>query len=333
VADRLTVALAMRTDVAAYFTGALGDRLRALVDVDPGTLLTRYRDAAGRSALADVDVLLTGWNAPLLTEAALDAAPRLRAVVHAAGSVKGLLEPAGWARGLLVSSAAEANAWPVAEYTLSAVLLANKRLPRIVADYARTGQRFLPAPPTTGNNGRTVGLVGASKVGRLVLELLRRHDLRVLLADPYLTAAEAADLGATLVELDTLVAASDVVSLHAPSLPETRHLMDARRLAAMRDGAVLVNTSRGALVDTDALVAECASGRLSAVLDVTEPEPLPVGHPLFDLPTVVVTPHVAGAQGNEIERLCTFAVDEIERLVHGDPLHGLVRAEDLARIA
>jgi phosphoglycerate dehydrogenase-like enzyme len=135
-------------------------------------------------------------------------------------------------------------------------------------------------------------------------------------------AAEAAALGATLVDLDTLVATSDVVSLHAPSLPETRHLIDARRLALMPDGAVLVNTARGALVDTDALVAECAAGRLSAVLDVTEPEPLPVGHPLFGLPSVLVTPHVAGAQGNEIERL-----------VQGEPLRGLVRAEDLPRIA
>jgi phosphoglycerate dehydrogenase-like enzyme len=333
VADRLTVALAMRPDVAEYFTGALGDRLRALVDVDLDTRLTDYGSPAGRSVLADLDVLLTGWNAPPVTEATLAAAPRLRAVVHSAGSVKDLVAPAVWDRGVLVSSAAEANAWPVAEYTLSAVLLANKRLPHIVADYARTGQRFLPAPPTTGNNGRTVGVVGASKVGRLVLELLRRHDLRVLLADPYVDAAGAAALGATLVDLDTLVATSDVVSLHAPSLPETRHLIDARRLALMRDGAVLVNTARGALVDTGALVAECAAGRLSAVLDVTDPEPLPVGHPLFDLPTVLVTPHVAGAQGNEIERLCRFAVDEIERLVNGEPLRGLVRAEDLPRIA
>jgi phosphoglycerate dehydrogenase-like enzyme len=333
VADRLTVALAMRPDVATYFDGPLGERLRALVHVDTAAVLADYDGAAGRAALADADVLLTGWNAPVLTAAALAAAPRLRAVVHAAGTVKGLLSPEAWRAGLLVSSAAEANAWPVAEYTLAAVLLAGKRLPRIVRDYARTGQRFFPAPPTTGNNGRTVGVVGASKVGRLVLELLRRHDIRPLLTDPYVSAAEAAALGAEHVDLDTLVATSDVVTLHAPSLPETRHLIDARRLAAMRDGAVLINTARGALVDTDALVAECATGRLSAVLDVTDPEPLPVGHPLFTLDTVLVTPHLAGAQGNEIERLCAFAVDEIDRLVNGQPLRGLVRPDDLPRIA
>ncbi|MCF6476980.1 hydroxyacid dehydrogenase, partial [Nonomuraea sp. MG754425] len=120
---------------------------------------------------------------------------------------------------------------------------------------------------------------------------------RVLLSDPYAGEEEAARLGARTVPLDELCRAADLVTVHAPELPETRGLLDGRRLALLRDGAVLINTARGALIDTDALVRHCAAGRISAVLDVTDPEPLPAGHALLGLPNVLVTPHISGARG------------------------------------
>jgi phosphoglycerate dehydrogenase-like enzyme len=123
------------------------------------------------------------------------------------------------------------------------------------------------------------------------------------------------------------------VTLHAPSLPETRHLLDRRRLALLRDGAVLVNTARGALVDGAALEAELVSGRIDAVIDTTEPEVLPASSPLFDLPNVFLTPHIAGAMGTETRRLAALALDEIERLARGEPLAHEVRLADLPRIA
>jgi phosphoglycerate dehydrogenase-like enzyme len=132
--------------------------------------------------------------------------------------------------------------------------------------------------------------------------------------DPYLTDDDARDLGVRRVELDELMATSAVVSVHAPDIPETRHMIDARRLALLPDGATLINTARGALVDTDALVAELATGRIDAVLDVTEPEPLPADHPLWSLPNVLLTPHIAGSMGNELSRLGDNAVAEIEAL-------------------
>jgi phosphoglycerate dehydrogenase-like enzyme len=129
------------------------------------------------------------------------------------------------------------------------------------------------------------------------------------------------------------MATSDVVSVHAPELPETRHLVSAERLAAMRPGAVLINTARGSLVDTQALVEQLEAGRISAVLDVTDPEPLPPGHPLLSLPNAFVTPHVAGAQGTELRRLTDLAIDEVERFTRAEsPLYP-VTADDLARIA
>src|SRR5207247_759801 len=139
-----------------------------------------------------------------------------------------------------------------------------------------------------GNHGRTVGVIGASRIGRLVLPMLVANGFRVLLADPTLTVEDARAMNPSveLVELDELLVRSDVVSVHAPSLPETRHLLDDRRLGLLRDGAVLINTARGALVDTEALTRHCAAGRIDAFLDVTDPEPLPAGHPLFALPNV-----------------------------------------------
>jgi phosphoglycerate dehydrogenase-like enzyme len=156
---------------------------------------------------------------------------------------------------------------------------------------------------------------------------------RLLVSDPFLESAEAAHLGAELVELDDLLTRSDIVSLHAPLLPETRGLLDDRRLSLLPDGAVVINTARGALIETDALVRHCASGRIDAVLDVTDPEPLPAGHPLIGLPNVHLTPHIAGAMGSEIRALGEFAVAEVERLVTGEPLLGQVSAAELHHIA
>jgi phosphoglycerate dehydrogenase-like enzyme len=187
--------------------------------------------------------------------------------------------------------------------------------------------------PAVGNYGRRVGLIGASRVGRRVLELLRPYDLTVALADPYLNAAEAARLGATLLPLDDLLRTSTIVSVHAPDIPQTRGLLDRRRLALIPDGGVLINTARGALVDHDALIDELVAGRISAFLDVTDPEPPPADSPLFTLPNVFLTPHVAGSMGNELERLGRSTVEELERLTDGRPLIYQVRKSDLERVA
>jgi phosphoglycerate dehydrogenase-like enzyme len=234
-----------------------------------------------------------------------------------------------------VSSAAAANAIPVAEFTLAAILLAGKRAFRLQRRYRelRALRLWWSEVPPIGNHGKVVGIVGASRIGRLVLERLRPFDFELLVHDPYLAPGEAEALGAEPAELDALLRRSDVVSLHAPSLPETEHLLDRRRLALLRDGAVLVNTARGALVDPAALADELVAGRLDAVLDTTDPEILPPDSPLYDLPNVFLTPHIAGAMGTETRRLAALALDEIERLARGEPLAHEVRLEDLPRIA
>ncbi|WP_327726369.1 hydroxyacid dehydrogenase [Streptomyces sp. NBC_00487] len=311
------------------FPAPLMTRLRQLVTIDIGLVVQDFTDPAALRALARAEVLITGWGCPRVGADVLDAAPRLRTVLHAAGSVRGLIGETVWERGLTVSSAVLANALPVAEYTLAAILFAGK-------DAFGLRERFrtehvYPAPAAyaaVGNLGRRVGIIGASRVGRRVLELLRPFDLSVGLYDPYVGEAEAAALGAVSLPLDELLRTSDIVSVHAPDIPETRRMLDRERLSLIRDGGVLINTSRGALVDPEALTDELVGGRISAVLDVTEPEPLPADSPLYRLPNVFLTPHIAGSLGNELARLGGTVVEELERLAAGLPLaHGVRRTE------
>lgn len=321
----VTVA-AMGADVAErLITGEVRERLHRVADVQ-GVV----DDFAGVD-LSRTEVLFTSWSCPPVTAEVLARAPELRAVVHAAGSVKHHVTDACWERGIAVSSAAAANAQPVAEFTLAAILFANKRVVDIARAYraARANDDWDARYPGFGNYRRTVGVVGASRIGRRVIELLRPFDVEVLVSDPYLDD----DLGVRRVGLDELVAASDVVTLHAPDLPETRHLMDAGRLAAMRDGATLINTARAALVDQEALTRELAVGRLFAVLDHTEPEFLPPGSPLYDLPNVLVTPHIAGSLGGELVRMADLALDELSRYARGLPFEHPVERGSLSRSA
>ena len=336
---RVDVLLAMGPGIAERLLGeAQRARLEGLARTG-GRLVAHELAAPGpevAAALAEAEVLLTCWGAPPLTAEVLAAAPRLRAVVHAAGSVKQLVTAACWERGIAVSSAAAVNALPVAEYALAAILFANKRVLHAAHRYRALRGRphdWLRELDGAGNHDRTVGIVGASRIGRRVIELLRPFALRVVLFDPYVDDAEAGRLGVRRVSLAELCAGSDVVSVHAPEVPATRHLIGARELALMPDGATLVNTSRGSLIDEAALVAEVSSGRLAAVLDVTEPELPPADSPLYALPNVLLTPHIAGSLGTELHRMADHALDELERYGKGLPFATPVRREELDRSA
>ena len=335
---RPTALFAMNPDsLPRLFPPRVTDRLRELVDIDACLVADDFRQPDAARALAATEVLITSWGSPPIDRKVLDAAPRLRAIVHAAGTVRGYVTDAVWERGLLVSSMAQANAIPVAEYTLAAILLAGKNA--FVLRESFTAQRGAPDPDrerrrdTLGNHHRRVGIIGASRVGRRLLELLRPLDFDVYLSDPYVGPSEATDLGAVLLSLDDLLRSSDIVTLHAPDLPQTRGMLDRRRLALIPDGATLINTSRGPLIEAGALTDELLSGRLSAVLDVTDPEPLPEDSPLYRLPNVFLTPHIAGSIGNELSRIGDAVVEEVERLVGGQPLQHQVLRSDLGRVA
>lgn len=305
--------------MAALFNTPGRARLDAVLDVG------FRRDGIHR--VARTEVLLTGWGSPLVDLAALDAMPRLRAILHAGGTVRGIGAPEVLESGGLVTSAADANAIPVAEYTLATILLANKRAATAARRFARTGDLKSARAGALGNFGAVVGVVGASRIGRRVLQLLAPFDLEVLLHDP--TVAHGEGLPARLVGLDGLLSSSDVVSLHAPLLPQTAGMIGRRELALLRRGATLINTARGGLVDHTALAEAVVERDLHAVLDVTDPEPLPADHALWTVDSVVLTPHLAGARGNEVQRLGAAVVAEAERLVRGLPPLAPVLLEEM----
>ena len=184
-----------------------------------------------------------------------------------------------------------------------------------------------------GTYGLKVGIIGASTIGRRVIELLRPFDLDVALYDPIVSADEAAALGVRVFALDELMRRSRVVSLHAPLLPNTKRMIGAWELAALPEGATFINTARGALVDEAALVRDLQSGRISAVLDVTWPEPPSPDSPLWTLPNVLLTPHLAGSLGNELARMGASAIREVARVARREALHHGVNADAYQRLA
>jgi len=306
-------------------------RTTRLVSTEP------YRDFESlEEHLARVEILVTSWGCPPVNADVIDQLPRLQLIAHLAGSVKGFLDDVVWRRGIRVTNAVAANAIPVAEYTLAAILFANKKVFQLNHFYRQHKENRAPwtrEAPDVGNYNKTIGIVGASHVGRLVIEYLKPFDLRVLLYDPYVTPLAARELGAIKVGLSELLSGSDVVSLHAPLLKDTQQMIGARELSLMGDHATLINTARGGLVDQDALLEELSKGRLFAVLDTTIPEVLPPDSPLYRLPNVFLTPHIAGSLGDETQRLTDFIVAEVERFATGRALKHLIRREQLVRLA
>lgn len=300
--------------------------------------------------LAEVGALLTCWGAPCLDGALLDRLPQLQAVFHAAGSVRTLVTEESWRRGIQVTSAADQNAEPVAEFTLAAIIMAGKRAPFLanrltaaeVPDAAGEREALLGRGVSgdLSNHHRSIGIIGLSRIGRRVLQMLSvLAPGPVYVSDPYADAEEVAALGraggvrAELVDLPTMLSRVDIVSVHAPELPSTFRMLGRAELALLPDGATVINTARGSLIDTDALLAECSSGRLYAILDVTDPEPLPSESALWREPNIWLTPHLAGSLGTEVHRLADAALDELGRWVAGQDLMAPVSRTEADRMA
>jgi phosphoglycerate dehydrogenase-like enzyme len=322
-----------RDTMRVQFTEPELSRLSTVAAVGDPLFTDELNSAAVRARLAETEVLVTSWGCPPLNEDILRAAPRLRAVLHAAGSVRGHVGPPVFDREILVTTAAGANAEPVARYTVAAVLWALKKVPFLAQDARRYREdhSYRNRRGELSGRDRTVVIVGFSRIGRRVVTLLRPlHDGPIAVVDPYADPAEVTAAGAEPAQLAEALARADILSLHAPALPETRHLIGEGELAALRPGATLINTARGMLVDGAALERACAAGRLNAILDVTDPEPLPGDSPLYDLPNVLLTPHISGSQGSETRTMAEAALTELERYAAGLPPLSPVTRQSLA---
>jgi phosphoglycerate dehydrogenase-like enzyme len=277
----------------------------------------------------EVEVVLGGWGMPTLDAAFLQKAESLKAVFYAAGSVRCFMTEAAWARGLVVSTSVAANAATTAEFCLSEILFSLKHGWRFIRDPRESWRTAYEHQQIPGLYGSRVGLVSFGRIARRVAHLLQAFPLKVSAWDPVQPATLLSEYGVASQDLDTIFSTCDVISLHAPLLAETAGLISARLLAKLKLGATLINTSRGEIVDERALI-ELLRARpdVTAVLDVTSPEPPRKDSPLFTLPNVVMTPHLAGCYGPECRRLGAMAVDELARFAEGVPLvHAIGRAE------
>ena len=283
--------------------------------------------------LGDVEVLFSTWGMPRLTDEQLDALPKLRAVFYAAGSVQGFVQPL-LERGIIVVSAWRANAVPVAEFALAQILLACKGYWRNRREYDGSPGSSLSAFRGPGVYGGTVALLGAGAVGRVLIELLQPFRLRVIVYDPFLSDEAARELGVERVPLEVAFAQSFVVSNHLADKSETEGLIDGGLLSLLQDGGVFVNTGRGRTVN-EADLAETLGRRpdLTALLDVTHPEPIALDSPLLRLPNVRITSHIAGSINDETHRMADYCIEEFDRYARGEPLLHAVTPEMLATMA
>ncbi len=277
---------------------------------------------AVEDALRRAPVVLTAWGTPPLTplEGWTPDTFAVRLIAHTAGTVKQLVPVEALERGLLVTHANESLAESVAEFTVGVLIVARRQVIPSAARF-KAGQPRVPLARMRELSGSTVGVIGASAIGRRVMRLLAPFDVTILLADPYCPPETVAEHGATLVSLDELLRRSDIVTLHAPVTDETIGMLGVAQFAAMQDGALFVNTARGRLIDHDALLAELRTGRIDAVLDVTDPtEPLPPDSPFFALENCVVLPHMAAVTVEARRRQSRYTVDEILRFLAGELL-------------
>jgi len=279
--------------------------------------------------LADCEIGLGSWGTPYPDARLMAACPQLRLWEHVAGTVKHMFGPHLEERELTIASCKTAIADSVAEMTLGQILLGLRR----IFPNAEANRRGKTPPPADLKTlyGATVGVIGASEVGKRIIRLLRLFPCKILLTDPTVSESQAAALGATLEsDLLTLCRASDVVTLHTPNIPACYHLLGAQEFGAMRADTVFINTARGDCIDEAALIAELEQGRLFAFLDVSSPEPPADDSPLRRLPNVVYTSHIAGPAA---QNLGHQAVEDVASFLRGDRPLCVVTADQLAYTA
>ncbi len=268
----------------------------------------------------EVEVVVLPFGVPSSRLPVLAKLPRLRVIqLMSAGAERAIpyVPP-----GVILCNARGAHDPAVAEWITAVILAEVRQLPRFMAAQQAGKWVFAAGRPLAGQH---VLIVGSGSIGAAVEKLLvpfgvtvTRVARRARPEDPGVPAVSGPD------DLPALLPQADIVILLVPVTPVTTGLVDARFLSRMRDDALLVNAARGSIVETGALLAELRSGRLRAVLDVTDPEPLPAGHPLWSAPGLLITPHVAGASTQAIERAMAIVRDQLARYATGEPLLNVV---------
>ncbi len=279
-----------------------------------------------REKIGDADALIVCHGAPFVDAKILDAAPNLRFIGELEGDrFAGRIDlDAAWARGIRTVDVTNGSSYPVSEWALGLILLsmrnAGAHFRRIIAgETARDPDLRIQMPGRL--MGKRVGMIGCGHMGRLLLKLLRPFNVDVWVYDPYLPREMAEALGFIQTSLDNVLSQCDVVVCLVPLTPGTKGMIGQRELDLIPSGVVFINVSRGAVVDSAALIARLKRGDIIAGLDVFDPEPIPPDSEIIQLPNVFLSPHVGWHTGDPYRPFLAFMVDEVDRFFHGHETH------------
>ena len=288
------------------------------------------------SLLNEVEVIFSGWGMAALDEEFLSHAPKLEAVFYGAGSIRGFMTDAAWKRNIIVTSAYAANAVPVAEYCVASIIMGLKQVPYYGAKLMNGGPENWEKDTAYihGVYGSTVGLVSLGMIGKHVLKLIKSYDVKVLVYSQSLTPERAAAEGVESVSLEELFKRSHAVSVHTANLPETKGMITGKMIESMPEFSTFINSSRGAVIEENNMI-EVLKKRtdITAILDVTDPEAPVSGSPLYSLPNVLLTPHVAGSMENECRRMGQYAINDCRRWLAGEPMAYQIDKKTFERMA
>jgi phosphoglycerate dehydrogenase-like enzyme len=287
------------------------ERVAALTDLYPQVVSAKNFDEHA-AKLGDVEVIFATWGMPRFTDAHFAKLPKLKAVFYAAGNVKAFAQPLV-DRDVVLVSAWAINAIPPAEMCFAQILLSLRGYFRTVRQYRDLKTHGAKNFWRPGVQDETIGLIGLGHIGSRLAGMLRTLPLKIIAHDPFLTASRAAELGVESVTLAEIFSRAFIVSNHIPDLDWTRGTLNAALFGSMREGATFINTGRGAqVVEADLIATMAARPDLTALLDVTWPEPPAAESALWTLPNVVISPHIGGTIGHEVTRLADCAIEEFE---------------------
>ena len=317
------------SDVDRVYNGGNREQLSKITNLYPH-IINQGNISSHLKKLRDLEVIFSTWGIFQLDDEVLSRLPELKAVFHAAGSVRNFARNL-LAKNIQVISAWRANAIPVAEFTLGQILLANKGYFRNFRDCATPKGRARTPFRGRGNFGATVAILGFGAVGSYLFKLLQPFRLNIVVFDPFLPNDQARSLSVQKVSLEFAFQQADVVTNHLASNSQTRHTLDKHLFNSMKDDAVFINTGRGATVIEEDLISVLAERpTLTALLDVTSPEPPEPTSPFYSMENVILTSHIAGSMNDELVRMADYIIHEFLRWERGEPLQHQVTLDMLA---
>lgn len=314
----------------SVYSGEQRERLRKAFDVVPDFVGTdNFKSLL--PDMKDVRAIFSTWGMPKLGKEQISGMPELEILFYGAGTVKGFAVPF-FEKGIRISGGWKANGQVVAEFALGQILLACKGYFKNTRDY-RSGKETVNGPGVYTDT--VVALLGCGAVAKHLIRLLTNNfNLKILVYDPYLDAGEASRLGVVKSTLQECFQKAHVVSNHIPNVLETQNILDGTLFCNMRENATFINTGRSATVENEGFLKVFSERTdLTALLDVTVPEPLPEASPLFKIPNVLVSKHIAGAINSEHRRLGDRMIDHFFHWIRYGILRDEITMEMLDKMA